>query len=267
MNGLVDLHTHVLPGVDDGARDLPEAVRAVESLEEEGVRVVVATPHLDAFVSESEAALQALLDRFGQAHAQLEAALEEASGETTVALGAEVRLNAPEPDFADPRIRLAGSDFVLVEFPGFRIPPFAESQLRSLLDAGWRPVLAHAERHLGIVEAIDAVERWKRLGVCIQMNARSLTGGHGDRARRAAGRLLGAGLADYLASDFHARGSVGLTDAVACLEPLDGGHEAAVRLTCENPTRLLAGEDPLPVGPLAGAEDDPRSGLRRLFGA
>ena len=265
MTGIVDLHSHVLPGVDDGARDTAEGVAAVQALFSEGITTVVATPHLSASLDERSGSLAARLDDFDRAYADLQAALVSDEYQGVVQRGAEIKLNAPDPDLSDPRLRIAATRFVLVEFPGFRIPPFAGNQFAALIENGWQPVLAHAERHAGIVHTLSELHEWKSAGVCIQTNAGSLLGQYGEQAQLAAASLLSLGVVDYLASDYHARGDIGMASALEVLAEHSNGEEIAGLLAVANPRRLLGEENPLAVPPLEPLQRADGKGLRQLL--
>lgn len=244
---MIDFHNHVLPGVDDGAADLPQALAALAAFAAQGVDTVVATPHLSGAATRDPALLARALARVDAAWEDLRRAAAGAAAGVRLERGAEVMLDVPVPDFSDPRVRLAGTPFVLVEFPWMSVPPGAAQVLAGLGEAGWRPVLAHPERY---PEATVAqAGEWRRAGAALQVNAGSLLGRYGEGPRRAAWGLLERGWADYLCSDFHARGRCATADAAAALARA-GGALQAHRLMHENPARLLAGQPPLPVPPL-----------------
>jgi protein-tyrosine phosphatase len=163
--------------------------------------------------------------------------------------GFEVMLDTPRPDFSDARVRLAGTRFVLVEFPFMAVPPNVQQAVFDLKMAGWAPVVAHPERYTGLDAALAGPEEWRRVGAYLQVNAGSLLGKYGPEAERAAWGLLRRGWADYVCSDYHARGTVHLAAARARLEAAGGAEQAALLFEA-NAARLLAGEPPLPVHPL-----------------
>jgi protein-tyrosine phosphatase len=259
---LVDLHSHVLPGVDDGAQDLPQALDALQALQDQGVTRVVATPHFRASLLENPSRAEARLALFDEAYRDLSAALQ--TTDLTIALGraCEFKLDAPVADLSDPRLRLEGTRYALVEFGSFQLPPFAGNQLRAVHDAGWTPVLAHPERYFGIEDVLDRASRWVSEGTLLQVNVKSLAGGYGSMARQVAGELLARGWVTCVAGDYHARGRPDWPAALALLrtarmEALDGSRsgpsaeidptiEAWVRqLAFGNPQRLLADESPV----------------------
>jgi protein-tyrosine phosphatase len=245
---LTDLHNHLLPGVDDGARDVEEAVAAYERMRQAGIERFVATPHLDGSLTMRDG-LAARLDAFDRARADLQAAL--GADAASIAGGAEVKLDVPEVDLSDPRVRLGGTRHVLVEFPFMSVPPQSARALARIRESGWAPVVAHPERYGGAAGAMKTMVAWREAGASLQINSGSLLGRFGDEARGVALQLLEAGMADLLASDYHCRGRFASAEAGELLRRLGGGEQAAL-LLCVNPGRILDGKAPLAVPPLKG---------------
>jgi protein-tyrosine phosphatase len=165
--------------------------------------------------------------------------------------GHEIRLDRPDPDLRDNRVRLGGSDAVLVEWPAFQIPPGTPTVLKGLSAQGVRPVLAHPERYRGYDPGLGLVDKWREAGALLQMNVGSLVGRYGVPVRTVAFRLLGRGLVDCLSTDFHARPHLELhvEEARALFELADASGTWEV-LTMENPRRILNGEEVLVVPPV-----------------
>jgi protein-tyrosine phosphatase len=233
---VIDLHTHLLPGVDDGSPTLEHSALVLARMAGEGVHTVVCTPHLKA-----SAAASAPVEE----HEHLLAALRAAApAGMTLARGFEIMLDVPDPVLADPRLSLGGSAVRLVEWQRSTVPPAATAGLAHLCDAGVRPLLAHVERYRGVT--VERVTEWRRLGVLTQGDATYLLAG-GDMGALAQG-LLERGLIDVLASDNHGDRR-GLAMARAWLQEIGAGEQGAL-LTEENPRRLLADEPLLPVPPV-----------------
>jgi protein-tyrosine phosphatase len=268
-----DFHSHLMPGVDDGARDESFSAGALARFRGEGVGQVITTPHFTGSVTLVPEALAARLTELdaGWAALQRVAQVEGAphGGALHLSRGAEVMLDIPDPDLSDERLRLAGGPFVLVEFPGLQLPPLnAEYAIVALRQKGWRPVVAHPERYRNLDEGLTTLARFRSSGGWMQLNAGSLMGAYGAHAAACAQRLLARGWADYASSDYHARGEPGVAAFVAQLDAM-GASEQAELLTVVNPARLLAGEPPLAVPPVAfGAAktEQARSLWARLFG-
>lgn len=257
---MIDFHNHLMPGVDDGAASDEEARDALAAFAAQGFTAVVATPHHRASTADTPASLETRLARLDEAWARLTALRDAEFPDLRLERGVEVALDVLRPVLDDPRLRLAGTKAVLVEFASMTVPPNSTTVLFDLAMAGLRPILAHPERYPGLdAEAAQAAE-WRRVGAALQVNAGSLLGKYGEGPKRLSWALVRNGWADYIASDFHARGTLHTAAAVAALEAA-GGAEQARLLTVVNPGRLLEGKGPLPVPPLAR----PASRWRRIF--
>lgn len=240
---LADLHTHVTPGVDDGAVDADHALRYLREDVERGVRRVMATPHLPAswagssYRREAERSFRSLRTRVRRDLPRLE-----------LQLAFEVRLDGGGVDPRDQGLWLGPGGHVLVEFDGFRVPPDPLAPMRPLLEEGLRPVLAHPERFRGAGDELAWADELREAGVLLCLNAGSLIGTHGDRAGRGARKLLARGAVDLVASDQHARPDRAESVAdVAELLSAAGERAAARTLLWTNPVALLDGEEPEPA--------------------
>lgn len=256
----VDFHNHLLPGVDDGASSIEETRAGLQAMTADGVRTVIVTPHLRGMVTERPDQLAAALAEFDEALEAMRTLVAAEFSEIRLERGAEVMLDTPGLDLSDPRVRLAGTSFVLVEFPSLSVPPHSIQALYELKLKGWRPIVAHPERYHNL-DGVDLVEEWRTVGALMQVNAGSLVGRYGERASKLAWSLLERGWVDYLSSDYHARGRLRLTESWAALREA-GGEEQLNLLSQVNPSRMLNGEDPIPVAPLQRR----RSLWRRLLG-
>lgn len=193
---LVDLHSHVIPGVDDGARDLAEALAMLRIAVADGIGVIVATPHAASCPPE----------RIIPAVAELNEAAAAAGIPIRVLPGSEVLLapGLPERHAAGQLITLAGTPYILLEIP-FRgsWPPFLLQAVYDLQLAGLWPIFAHAERYAAVQAEPHRVQELVARGVPIQINGDSLLGRNGRAARRTAELLIEARMAHLIASDAH----------------------------------------------------------------
>ena len=233
---MIDIHTHLLHAFDDGSPSAEHSWQVLTRMVNEGVRVVVCTPHLKAS-SAAQAPLEVRADRLDALRAGAPADLE-------ILPGWEIMLDVAGADLTPDWLGLGGSAARLVEFPRTGVPGGAAQELLRLARAGLVPVVAHPERYRNCT--LDEVAYWKELGAVVQVDAIALLAGgpHGELALE----LLGSGLVDIVASDNHGdRRSLGA--ARVWLEET-GAAEQAVLLTEENPRRLLAGERLLAVAPL-----------------
>lgn len=266
---ITDFHNHLVPGVDDGAREPADSSAALERYRAEGVSQIITTPHFSGSLTRDQARLEARLAELDAGWELLRAIVATDGARTGSALrverGVEVMLDMPDPDLSDERLRLAGGPFVLVEYPMQRVPPVnAEYAIVELKARGWTPVIAHPERYHNLDPALAELERFRVAGAFLAMNAGSLFGNYGKIAAGHARRMLVAGQADYVTSDYHARGEPGMRRFVDAMGDA-GCSEQAELLTVINPGRLLAGEPPLRVPPIH-QKKEPRSLWRRLFG-
>jgi protein-tyrosine phosphatase len=258
---MIDVHNHVLPGIDDGAVDLEETREAIQVMMSQGVRTLVTTPHLDGTLTTRAAALEECLAEVDAAWLQVNGLVAEEFPDLRLERGVELKLDTPGADLSDPRLRLAGGSYVLVEFPGLSVPPNSPNSLQVLKAKGWRPIVAHPERYVGLVPGTELFEEWRRAGALLQVNCGSLLGRYGDQARTVAWQLLREGKADVLASDYHARGRCPISGAREKLVASGGGEQAELLLVT-NPARIVGDQSPEPVPPLV-----PPGGSvwRRLF--
>jgi protein-tyrosine phosphatase len=250
---VVDLHSHLIPGVDDGARTLEDTREGVERMTRAGIRKIMTTPHVDASLVRDPAAYNQHMDWVDRAWEEVRQEVATHFPEVDFRRGHEVMLDVPDPDLSDERLRLGGSSFVLIEWPRLQLPPGTPAVLSRLRMAGLRPIVAHPERYIGFDRDLELAAEWKRVGALLQVNYGSLVDRYGPEARSLAFRLLRHGWVDYLSTDFHGRPHLKLyrREAVELLTEM-GGDEQITLLSMTNPQRLFRDEEPLPVPPLLG---------------
>lgn len=255
---ITDLHSHLVPGVDDGAATVAESITALEGLRTEGVVQLVTTPHLLVPRLPSDDAIARVLDEHRRGFARLAEALRDRNDLPAVALGQEIWL----PDVAaarrllrQPGIGLGDTRYLLVEF-GFDPVGTQDDVIAAVLNAGWRIVVAHPERYRfpPSVDALDTIRRWHELGAALQINAGSLSGYYNNSSpdsESLAWQMIEAGLAHLVATDHHAANRAGVSprEALSALTAR-GAHTEGRRLLGENPGRIARNIAPLPVPPL-----------------
>ncbi|HYW31336.1 MAG TPA: CpsB/CapC family capsule biosynthesis tyrosine phosphatase [Gemmatimonas sp.] len=246
---MIDIHSHLLPGVDDGSPSFDVSVPVLERFAYDGVAVLVCTPHLDA-----SKAMAAPYDAY---MAILQALRARAPSTIELRMGWEIMLDSPGTDLSAVELGLGGSRAVLVEFTRGGLPPGGTQELRRIARLGRTPVLAHPERYYGCT--IDHVKEWRSFGVVIQTDA-SVLMGRGAPAELARA-MLAHGLIDVLASDNH--GDQRALSTVREWLIARGGDAQVDLLTHTNAELVLSNEEPLPVPPLRPGLTDR---LRGLFG-
>jgi protein-tyrosine phosphatase len=234
---MVDLHCHILPGIDDGSKSMEESLAMAESAIADGITHVVATPH-------ASSAHHFDYERIRKTRDELQ---EKIGDRLVLATGCDFHLN-PENVNA---LRTAAAefcvnqkDYLLVEFNEFSIPPSMDHTLHDIQLAGLRPIVTHPERN-GILRAQpERLRNWVQHGCFVQVTGGSLTGGFGPRAQQIAVRWIGEGLVHFVASDAHNTRTRPL-----CLQPAfelvksQFGNEKAQALFQENPWAAFEGRE------------------------
>ncbi len=264
-----DFHNHLIPGVDDGSQDAEHSAGALAAFRRAGVRQVVVTPHFNGSLTQQPERLAqrlAELDAGWQVlRGVVDADAEQFGSPLRLERGAEVMLDIPDPDFSDARIRLAGTPFVLVEFPMLQLPPANAAMAIGLIRrGGWTPIIAHPERYRNL-DSLAPLGEFIAAGALLQVNAGSLLGDYGSKAQERAREILGHGLASFVCSDYHARGEPH-TSGFARMLGDAGFSEHATLLLGVNPERMLNGEMPLQVPPMATARAPGAPWWKRIFG-
>jgi len=251
FTGITDLHSHLVPGVDDGAATLEESLDAVDRMVERGITSIITTPHLLGSLTRDPEALELRLGEVDDAFRRLVVAVAERYPELRLRRGHEVMLDRPDVEFSDPRVRLAGGRCALVEWPRLQIPPETGPAIRRIREQGVIPVLAHPERYAGYDDRMSLIPIWRAEGAILQVNHASLTGRYGPEPRARALTLLEEGWVDCLSTDFHARPTLRLyLEASKSFFEERDAMESWWLLTRTNPGRIGEGELPLPVPPL-----------------
>ena len=234
---MIDIHSHLLPGVDDGSRSIERSLPVLRQFATDGVECVILTPHL--------VASQAHRAPYEKHLEILEALCAVAPSQPALRLGWEIMLDEPNVDLCGSHLGLGGSRAILVEFPRTGVPAGASRELFRLRSGGSVPVLAHPERYWGCT--VDKVAEWRAAGAVIQMDTAGLTGSGGIAKLSRA--LLEAGLVDIFASDNHGDARSLATARAWLLDVATPEH--ADLLTRTNARRLLDNEEVVPVPPLS----------------
>jgi protein-tyrosine phosphatase len=243
---IVDLHSHLVPGVDDGTASVAESLSALAGLFEEGVRTVVTTPHLLVPHFKSDAAIGRELELHRRAFDQLAEAAAGREDLPALALGQEIYA----PDASAARRVVHRTDvglngkFLLVEF-GFELQGSHTDVIREVLDAGRQIVIAHPERYAYRPghDPLELMRRWQELGALLQVNVGSLNGHYRNSSpgsEELAWEMVGMGLVDVLASDHHGPRRTGVSPREA-LETLIARGELALatRAMVETPGLIV----------------------------
>ncbi len=235
-SGYVDIHSHILPGVDDGPATIDQSIALAKEAVDNGLTDIVATPHvnLDLFPFS--------LSACQNAQSELKQALINENIPLEIHLGAEVKADPTmvEGLKAQEIPTLAGGKYVLMEIPFETIPPFTRELVFEIQLLGLVPILAHPERNRRFQDNPDLLQPFIASGCWTQINSTSITGYLGKASQDCAFKLLAKGWVDVIASDSHEAGNRGpnFKNAIT-LAAKHTGAEGAQKLVRENPVKVI----------------------------
>src|SRR5215475_4485425 len=193
---MVDLHCHILSGMDDGAASFDESVAMAEMAIADGITHVVATPHASPEFRFDYPRIRGAVERLQEA----------VGGRLNLATGCDFHLS-PENVAALKKTPspfcIHQKDYLLVEFNEFAIPPAMDHTLYEIQLAGLRPIITHPERNGILRSQPERLEKWIRNGCYGQVTGGSLTGGFGSNIQATSVEWIGRGLVHFIASDAH----------------------------------------------------------------
>ncbi|HUR00863.1 MAG TPA: CpsB/CapC family capsule biosynthesis tyrosine phosphatase [Gemmatimonadaceae bacterium] len=256
---MLDFHNHLIPGVDDGAANIDETRAGLRAMTADGITGIITTPHLAASLID-RGALDRYLEKIEVGWKQFESLVAAEFPRLKIARGFEVMLDVPHPDLSNALVRLAGTSFVLLEFPFMNVPPNTTYALDEIRAAGRIPVLAHPERYVNIEGQLRLIDEWREVGTYMQINAGSIVGQYGARAKKIAWSMLESGQADYMCSDYHSRGKCSV--AAALKELRAAGMHMQVDALVMNAKRIIRGERPMMVERFTAK---PRASWKKVF--
>jgi protein-tyrosine phosphatase len=202
---VIDIHSHILPGLDDGAKTWEESLEMARQAVNDGIRVMVATPHLfkgrvvdPKRLNRKDEILETIVE-FRERLAAAGIALE-------ILPGCDVPLSVEALQLLEDDLLLTINDlkrYLLLELPDTAFPPATENICFKIISQGITPIITHPERHLIIPEAPEKFMRLVDLGCLAQLTAASLTGRFGRMSARTSRTLIKKGYIHLLASDAH----------------------------------------------------------------
>ena len=196
--GLIDMHCHILPGLDDGAGSLEAAMRMAKAAVNDGIRTVIATPHRNAKYRESR---ETVMNRVRE----LNRALRRKHIPLSILPGQEIRTHAGmiRDLFSQAILRLNGSSYLLIELPPWQIPEELDDWIHELRLQGMTPIIAHPECNKAIAADPDKLYHYVEQGVLCQITAHSVTGAFGRKLQKLSIELCRRNLTHFVASDAH----------------------------------------------------------------
>lgn len=200
--GYIDMHSHILPGMDDGSRSMSQTLRMLEIAVSEGISTMIATPHnMPGKGCPPVSVVRRKVDELRKTAEQEGIPLEIVAG-TEYYYREEVLDILEDGDV----VTLGESDCVLVEFEPMAERNYIRNALRNILGLGYRPVIAHVERYAKLMEDAAVLSDMRKNGILVQVNAMSVTGDNGRQAKKDVRGLLKKGLVDFVATDAHSDG-------------------------------------------------------------
>ena len=270
---MIDLHAHILPQLDDGAESLEESIEMCRISHQDGVRTIVATPHILPGVYKNSRStiltkvqeLNEAIKKFGvrDSNASTHPPNQNRGGNTRQRIGAsthpridplrilpgaDVHFSSDMPELCENGGIVTVNDkgqYLMVEFDFQGIPYHAEDVLFRLMTKGIIPIITHPERNFEIGQRPQRYGEMIRMGCLGQVTAMSLTGGFGSGVKQTAEKLLKSGLVHIIASDTHSvnRRPPILSAAVREAEKIVGKEEAQ-RMVTEYPQAVIEGRRP-----------------------
>lgn len=266
---MVDIHHHLLPGLDDGSPDLETSVAMTRMAAEDGITHIVCTPHASGHYTFQPELVAAKLQ-------ELRDAVRAENIPVTIGQGCDFHINYEnvEDALANPRkYTINGHHYLMVELPDLMLPPSLDETFYRLKLAGMTPVLTHPERNPVLQKDTSKLKEWMRHGLLLQVTTSSVLGRMGKTAHRVAHEMLDNQWVHFLATDAHNLKSRPPRMREACDAVAEKyGREYADLLCTENPMAVFEGQ---PLGdqftPL-NLDDEEHTGnkapwWKRLFGA
>ncbi|WP_162213760.1 tyrosine-protein phosphatase [Priestia aryabhattai] len=197
---MIDLHCHILPGIDDGAQTIEDSLDMARQAVCEGIHTIVATPHHQngKYINEKNEVLQQV--------AALNERLLQGSIPLTILPGQEIRIYGEMiEDYRNGKILTLNhtNKYVFVEFPSSQVPQFTERLFYNVQAGGLTPIIVHPERNSRLIEDPDILYNLVNKGAMTQVTASSLTGRFGRKIKKFSMNLIDANLTHMIASDAH----------------------------------------------------------------
>ncbi|WP_342542144.1 CpsB/CapC family capsule biosynthesis tyrosine phosphatase [Paenisporosarcina sp. FSL H8-0542] len=197
---MIDIHSHILWGLDDGSKNLSDSVEMAKQAVVEGITSIIATPHHrhPSFTNDKKDVLSKVQE--------VKAELNRQNIQLDLYAGQEIRLFGEMVDIfnrGEELLTLNDSEYVLVEFPSSNIPKYTEQLFYDLLVNGYTPIIAHPERNAEIAENSDKLYRLIKNGALSQVTAASVAGMFGKKTQKLSLNMLEHQLAHFVATDAH----------------------------------------------------------------
>ncbi len=247
---MIDIHSHVLPQVDDGSQNLEDSLEMIRMSADSGVKILAVTPHVN-----QRGRFENYQNQIADRYLDLRRAVRAAGIDIHLAFGMEIYSSYDLPELIEKKMirGLNGSRYFLIEFPFEADLGYIYRCLHLIFDAGGIPVLAHPERYKEIQRSPGILYHWIQEGVCIQINKDSIFGYFGPAAKKTVEYIFEYDLATCVGSDAHGI-KKRTTDMKRFRKYLvrHYGEDYAKKITRDNPYRILQNKRV----PLHGVRED-----------
>lgn len=204
MKCVADIHTHILPAIDDGAKNWDQSYEMLDIAYKQGIKVLIATPHYMPGRRKGKA------QRIISGVEQLQAYADKQGYDISIFPGNEIYYHDEVPELLEEGdiLTLAGSEYVLVEFSPMDDARYIRNALANIQSAGYKPIVAHVERYESLCKKpFDRIAELHQMGVLIQVNASTIEGRMGRQTQGDVMKLLKLGLVDFIGTDAHSAGT------------------------------------------------------------
>lgn len=199
IQGYADIHSHIIPGIDDGARSMDMSIRMLQIARENGIRDMILTPHNKPMHRNPSP------EKLKELTGQLQAEAQRNGIDINLYMGSELYYRSEAVELLDKNkvCTMAGSSYVLVEFNPMDDFDYIRNGLYQLIAGGYRPILAHTERYANICSSYANAEELAKMGSYIQVNSDSIMGEYSYQAKCFTRRMLKHRLVSFVATDAH----------------------------------------------------------------
>lgn len=240
MQGYIDIHSHILPGVDDGAKNLAMSLQMLRIAQVQGIGEIILTPHNKPM--HRNISPQSLLRHMEE----LQEAMQTGGINIRLYAGNEIYYRSDVVELLEQgeACTMAGSSYVLVEFNPMDDFEYIRNGIYQLMAGGFKPILAHVERYKGVVSSIGRAEELVRMGCYLQVNAGSIIGKYGYMTKRFTKQMLKKRLVHFVATDAHRDEGNRAPYLQNCVKYIRGhyGEEYMRQLLQVHPRKVIADE-------------------------
>lgn len=229
---MIDIHSHIIPGIDDGSRDIETSIKMLRMAEEDGIKTIAATPHY--VKGNYETPYETVIKMV----AQLQNEARERGLKIEIIPGQEVFIdNNTIKDYKKKNIGcISNTKYMLIELPMDTMPDYALDIIYELRLLDITPILSHPERYQYIIENISAINDLANEGCLFQINTGSITGIFGKTVQKTAQKLMKHRMANFIASDCHTtnRRCPGLKAAIEIIQKKDSDFLNILNINTNN---------------------------------